>query len=109
MYKPVSEYVRSIAAGVLVLDDTPSDKDIDEKRKTTKKLINLMPTDEKPMTAPLTRNVPDSPERDIRESKRPDVRRPRRQPTFQSGWSGEGVKEKRREYQQEYRAEHGNK
>lgn len=45
----------------------------------------------------------------VRESKRPNIKPPRREESFKTKWKGEGRKETRNEYQKEYRSEHGNK
>jgi hypothetical protein len=47
-------------------------------------------------------------ERDVREAKRPVVKPSRRQESFRSKWKGEGSREVRKDYQKQYRVDHGN-
>jgi hypothetical protein len=113
MFKCVSVHLRDIAAGLLT-DDTPSDRDIKEKRKVVKKPTQSIEiTQNKPGEEPETKEItipraqPDIQERNQRDSKRPDIKPPRRIQDFKSEWKGEDSRKKRRDYQQEYRAEHG--
>ena len=113
MRKPVSDILREIVSGLLILDDTPSEEDLKKKREY-KIPQNVCPEGEqaKVSVVPLKRrNVPNIAERDIIETKRPDIRRPRRESDIKSEWKGDGdkVKDKRNEYQKQYRAENGNK
>ena len=113
MFKCIAEHLRDIASG-LVADDTPSDRDIKEKRKIVKKpmesieVLQQKPCEEtKKEEITVPRALPDIQERDERTSKRPYIKPPRRLHPFKSEWKGEGSREKRKEYQQQYRAENG--
>jgi hypothetical protein len=112
MFKCISQYVRSIAAGLLE-DDTPSDRDIKEKRKVKDPAQRLETIQNEPEEKSETENepekqaLPDIQTRDERTTKRPYIKPPRRLPPFKSEWKGEDSREKRKEYQKEYRAEHG--
>jgi hypothetical protein len=114
MFQNISDYLRDIAAG-LVEDDTPSDRDIKEKRKIVKKPTESIEiTQNKPgeesevQKIQLPRVQPDVQERDKKDSKRPYIKPPRRLQDFKSEWKGEGSREKRKEYQKDYRMDNGN-
>lgn len=113
MYRCLSQYLRNIAAGLL-MDETPSDKDIKEMRKVVKKptqsieITQNKPGEEsKTQEIPVVKAQPDVQTRDERTTKRPYIKPPRRLQDFKSEWKGEGSREKRKDYQQQYRAEHG--
>lgn len=106
MFKCIAEYLKDIAAG-LVEDDTPSSRDIKEKRKVIKDPTETTQAESEIKTAPIPRVQPDVQERDKKDSKRPYIKPPRRLQDFKSEWKGEGSREKRKEYQQQYRSENG--
>ena len=120
MRKCVSYFLRKIAA-VLQQDDTPYDNDIIKKKYTIDNPITSMevkskkPSEEtkgseEQVESEEKSNKPliDVQERDIRDAKRPDIKPSRRQESHRSKWKGEGSREVRKEYQKQYRVDHGN-
>ena len=120
MLKSITDKLRAISANILLLDDTPTDKEIEEKKRLKTQQVSqstgLGQGQEQTSTKPTQhalpgqhRNVQDTPERDIKESKRPHIKAPRREPSYKTKWKGEGAKDVRNEYQREYRMNNGDK
>jgi hypothetical protein len=118
MLRCVSYTLRKIAA-VLQEDDTPYDNDIVKSKYTIENPITLIKvehpespekSEEEPGESKKKCNKPliDVQERDIREAKRPDIKPSRRQESHRSKWKGEGSREIRKDYQKQYRVDHGN-
>lgn len=122
MRKCISEFIKRIGLS-LQEDDYPSEEDIKKVNYTIENPVTSLEADPKaklpvPGSNPgvsgdgskSSTNKPVSEESDtVRESKRPNVKPPRREESFKAKWKGEGKKEVRNEYQKEYRSEHGNK
>lgn len=112
MKKAIHEILREIVAG-LVLDETP---ELPEHRKRkikepTKSLSikKNKPEDDEESRVDIPRSVrPDEFSKDVRKAKRPLIKPPRREETYKKKWTGEGSREVRKEYQKDYRQEHGN-
>ena len=118
MLKSITDKLRAISANILLLDDTPTDKQIEENKKLKTQQVNQSTGlgQEQISTKPTQhvlpgqhRNVQDTPERDIKETKRPHIKAPRREPSYKTKWKGEGAKNVRNEYQREYRLNNGDK
>ena len=120
MKSVISDKLRTISSSILLLDDTPSEKDIKQLRKLpTKSGLGTNPfakidtegKDNKttPQPQPQHRNTQEDPEREIRESKRPHIKAPRREQAYKTKWKGEDSKDVRNEYQKEYRLNNGDK
>lgn len=120
MRKCISEFIKKIGLS-LQEDDAPSG-DVKKNNYTIENPVTSLEADPK-SKLPVPGNQNESAEGSesstdkpiseisdkVRESKRPNIKPPRREESFKTKWKGEGRKETRNEYQKEYRSEHGNK
>lgn len=115
MRSAISDKLRTISSSILLLDDTPSEQDIEKLRKLTIKpstnpFVQVSDEDKSTSVSPSQhRNTQEDPERDIRQTKRPSIKAPRREQTYKTKWKGDGAKDVRNEYQKEYRLNNGDK
>lgn len=113
MRHSVADYLRQVSAGIVLEIDDMSDTD-NENKKVTKPTKSLEITQKKPddkeetVSIPTRRALPDEVSKDIKKAKRPKVKPPRRITDYKAKWKGTGSRQTRKEYQKEYRREHGN-
>lgn len=96
----VSNLMRKLAEGIsagIGRDDYLEQVEREKKDLETTKLVPKNEKDQKPII--LTKDK----EKEYKSS--PKIKPPRRQPSFKNKWDSNDT---RREYQQEYRLEHGN-
>jgi hypothetical protein len=106
----IADRLREISAGiVLEIDDTPEPK----KKKVTEPTKKIELTQKKPddkeetISIPTQRALPDEVSKDVKKAKRPWMKPPRRITDYKAKWKGTGSRETRKQYQKEYRQEHG--
>lgn len=112
MRRSVADYLRDISAGiVLEMDDTPEPE---KKKRVTEPTKELEISHKKPggeeetTTIPTRKSLPDEVSKDVKTTKRPKIKPPRRITDYKAKWKGLGSRETRKQYQKEYRQEHGN-
>lgn len=102
MQKPVANILRRLAQ-MIVVDDTPMDEDeIQRRRKRLCEETGDVPTDvsvvlQKPRVQ-VQREV-------LKPTARPEIKPMRRQREHRKQWNEDNRKEKRNEYQEQYRAD----
>ena len=111
----VSQYLREIAAGIVLELDDPEHaqngvgKKVVEPTKSItiqKQRTDGRKTDETKI--PVKKAIPDEVSKDIKVTKRPGIKPPRRISDFKAKWKGMGSRKVRNDYQAQYRREHGN-
>ncbi len=110
----IADQLRELSAG-LVLDDTPCGLPAYRKKKVEPATKTLEVTQETPEGESETvkipvrpKALPDETSKDLRQVKRPNIKPPRRISDYKAKWKGDGSRETRNDYQQQYRREHGN-
>lgn len=99
MKKPIASVLRKIAQ-MIVIDETPETEEeilLRRQRVCDEPGVGIR---QPKVLAPRVQVQRDDTER----TQRPKIRPMRRQPDYKSEWHGEGGKEHRNEYQEEYRA-----
>jgi hypothetical protein len=122
MLKSITDKLRAVSSSILLLDDTPSEQDIEKLRKLSIKpglgsgtnpfaQINTEGQGSKNTSQSQSqhRNTQEDPEREIRQTKRPSIKAPRREQAYKTKWLGDGAKDVRNDYQKEYRMNNGDK
>lgn len=106
----VADYLREVLAGiVLEIDDTPEPKKKVTEPTKSLEITQKKPDDEEETTSiPTHKALPDEVSKDIKKAKRPKIKPPRRITDYKAKWRGTGSRETRKQYQKEYRREHGN-
>jgi len=115
MYQCLSNILKKLSADLTRFDAPEKGKYTIDNPVTSMKVPSTTPdkgeseaSDEKEGKAKAKPQI-DVQERDVREAKRPDVRKPRREEAHKLKWKGEGSREVRKDYQKEYRMNNGNK
>lgn len=111
----LSDTIREISASLLVLE---KDVELPEHRK--KKVVEPTKSititkdraqdedDDKEEKIPVRRPLPDEISKDVKITKRPKIKPPRRISDYKAKWKGLGSRQTRKDYQKNYRKEHGN-
>lgn len=114
MRKNISDDLRAIYADLLVLEKDYRSPEYSEK-KVTKPTRSIEVKKDRPnryddeiKDIPIRRALSDEESKDVRKAKRPRIKPPRRITDYKAKWKGTDSRNVRKDYQREYRKEHGN-
>lgn len=108
----LADKLREISSGLLLVQDDYSEINRNKKR-FVKPTVSVSVTKDKgdgkedKKEIPIKKAKPDEFSK-IKVTKRPVIKPPRRISDFRAKWKGQGSREVRKEYQENYRKEHGN-